>query len=140
MALIREQARGVLRWLRLPQPTRDRTLNVVIEHRGALPAVGHRCTCSLAANHAWRLAHEHGCTRIVVHNAGHKPQFDTIDFLKQFTIRRLGYLPRPFTVGGRTPRWLATRGHQALGNVLDTTRPTFQIPITVSGVEPAGRN
>ena len=132
---IKEQARSFLRRLALPIPQRERTLNVVFTIPGAVPSIGRRCLCTIAANHAWRAAHENHCTKIVVHNgAGHKHSFDTVEFLKSWTIRRLGHLPGVFQVAGRTPRWLATTGHQALGNEFDTTRPTFQVPVDVSSL------
>lgn len=136
---IRDFARRALKALALPVPQRERVLNVVIEDAKALPAWGVRCTCPIAVNHVWRAAHEQGCSKIVIHNGpNHHHSFDTIDFLRRFTLARLGFFPRVFTVGGKTPRLLATTGHKALGNVFDTTRPTFNIPMTVSGSVPAG--
>lgn len=144
MSLIREQARGILRRLVLPVPTRDRTLNVVFTPGAGVPALGHRCLCTIAVNHVWRAAHEHGCTKIVVHGGpGHKHEFDTIDFFKRWVIGRLGWMPSVFSIasrkGPKTPALLATRGHQALGNEFDTTRPTFNIPIAVSSLTAGGQ-
>ena len=140
MSLIREQARGILRRLALPVPKRDRTLNVVLTNKGAIPALGDRCLCTIAANYAWRAAHENHCTKIVVHNGpNHRHQFDTIDFFKAWVVKRLGWFPAVFSINGKTPRWLATVGHRALGNELDVTRPTFTVPIAVSGSAPAAK-
>lgn len=140
MSLIRAQARGILRRLVLPVPTRDRTLNVVIENKGALPPLGHQCLCTAAVNYVWRVAHENGCTNIVIHDGPtHKHAFDTIDFFKAWVVKRLGWFPSVFSINGKTPRWLATTGHRALGNDIDVTRPTFTVPIAVSGSPPAAQ-
>lgn len=140
MSQIREQARGILKGLVLPVPTRDRTLNVVFTHKDAVPPFGHRCLCTIAANYAWRAAHENHCTRIVVHNGpSHKHAFDTIDFFKTWVVGRLGWFPSVFSIAGKTPRWLATTGHRALGNTFDVTRPTFTVPVAVSGGMPAAK-
>ena len=90
----------------------------------------------MVANYVWRAAHEQGCDTIVVHaSAQHRHSFDTIDFLRRFTIQRLGYLPRPVRMSnGTTPRYLATVGHQALGNVFDTMKPTFRVAETITAV------
>lgn len=136
---LRDFARRALRRLALPVPQRDRTLNVYVEDAHALPAWGIRCTCPIAVNHVWRAAHENGCTKIVIHNGPqHHHEFDTVDFLKRFTIARLGFLPRPFSIAGKTPRLLATTGHRALGNTFDVTKPTFHVPTAVSGAGVAG--
>lgn len=125
----------------LPVPQRERTLNVVFTQKNAVPSLGHRCLCTIAANHVWRAAHEHQCTRIVIHgDAGHKHAFDTIDFIRRWNVQRLGYWPAGPTrlADGKVPRQLATIGHRALGNTFETTRPTFTVPIDVSGLLTAG--
>ena len=137
MPTLREFSRRLLGRLALPQPTGHRTLNVLVTD-GAVPAYGHRCLCAIAAWYAWRAAHEQGCATIRVHNGPqHKHAFDTIDLYR--AILGTTWVPRPFTVRGRTPRLLATRGHQALVNTFDTTRPLFNIPIAVSGGAAGGK-
>lgn len=134
MAEIREWARSALRRLVLPVPQRERTLNVV-PTTGPLPAYGHRCLCITVAIHGWRTAHENGCTKIRVHNGSHKHEFETIDVLKHIIRDRLGYFPTAVQkVNGQVPRFLATRGMQALGAEFDITRPVFTVPVKV---EPA---
>mgnify|MGYP001619170458 CR=1 FL=1 len=131
---VRTFAANALRHLALPVPKRSgKTLNVLIEDRRAMPSYGIHCACPLAANYAWRAAHENGCDKIKVHAPfGHVHEFDTIDFLKKFTIARLGFLPRPFTVRGKTPRMLATTGHRALGNELGVLRHYVNVPHPIS--------
>ena len=137
MPTLREFSRRLLGRLALPQPTGHRTLNVLVTD-GQVPAYGHRCLCAVAAWYAWRAAHEQGCSTIRVHNGPtHKHAFDTVDLYRK--VCGPAWVPRPFTVRGRTPRLLATMGHRALGNVFDTTRPTFHVPVSVSSAGPAGR-
>ena len=122
-------ANRALTALALPVPkSSGRTLNVFVDDKSALPDFRIHCACPLVANYVWRAAHENGCDKIRVHaNASHKHEFDTIDFLKKFTIKRLGFLPRPFKLrSGQTPRYLATVGHAALGNNFDVMRGYVQ--------------
>mgnify|MGYP001615991657 FL=1 len=135
MASIREFSRRLLGRLALPQPTGTRTLNVLVTD-AQVPAFGHRCLCSIAAWYAWRAAHEQGCSTIRVHNGPtHKHSFDTVDLYRK--VLGPAWVPSVFRVRGRTPRFLATRGHQALGNVFDTTRPTFRVAETITAVSSA---
>lgn len=105
-----------------------KTLNVFVDDKRALPNYRIHCACPLVANYVWRAAHENGCDKIRVHaSASHKHEFDTIDFLRKFTIARLGFLPSPLRLrGGQTPRKLATVGHAALGNEFDRLRGFVQ--------------
>ena len=141
MLSAREWAVKALRHLALPVPKNEnKKLHVYVDDRRALPDFRIHCACPLVANYVWRAAHENGCAQIIVHaSSTHAHRFDTINFLRQFTMRRLGFLPRPFTVRGRTPRYLATMGHRALGNTFDVTRPTFHVPIAVSGDAAGGK-
>ena len=126
---IKTFAKNALRHLALPVPkSSGRTLNVFVEDKRAMPDFRIHCACPMVANYVWRAAHENGCTTIKVHApGGHKHEFDTIDFLKKFTVARLGYLPQPFRLrGGGTPRLLATTGHRALGNEFDVMRGFVQ--------------
>ena len=133
MSQVREQARRALCRLALPVPQRERTLRVVVP-KGVVPAFGIRCLCVVPAKYAWRTAHENGCSRIVVEDGtGHKHEFQTIDLLNHMVRTQLGVIPAPKRVNGRVPRMLATAGHEALGNHLDTTRPTFTVAAAVSG-------
>ena len=132
MASIREFSRRLLGRLALPQPTGTRTLNVLVTD-AQVPHFGHRCLCSIAAWYAWRAAHEQGCSTIRVHNGpGHKHEFDTVDLYRK--ILGPAWVPSVFSIRGKTPRLLATRGHQALGNVFDVTRPTFRVTETITAV------
>lgn len=136
---IRTFASRALRHLALPVPQRSgRTLNVFVDDKRALPDFRIHCACPHVANYVWRAAHENGCDRIRVHaNAQHKHEFDTIDFLKRYTIARLGFLPAPMRLrNGKTPAHLATIGHRALGNEFDVMRGYVNVPTTISGPKP----
>jgi len=137
VATLRDYSRRLLGRLALPVPTGTRTLNVLVTN-AQVPNAGHRCLCSIAAWYAWRAAHEQGCSIIRVHNGpAHKHEFDTVDLYRK--VCGPAWVPRPFSIRGRTPRLLATRGHQALGNVFDTTRPTFTVPCAVSSRAAGGK-
>ena len=128
-------ANRALTALALPVPkSSGRTLNVFVDDKSALPDFRIHCACPLVANYVWRAAHENGCDKIRVHaSASHKHEFDTIDFLKQFTIKRLGFLPRPFRLrNGKTPALLATTGHRALGNEFGVLRHYVNVPQPIS--------
>jgi len=133
---LRDFAKRLLGRLVLPQPAGDRTLNLV-DLEGKVPAYGHRCLCAMVAWKYWRTAHENGCNRIVVHNVAHKHEFDTIDLYRK--VLGVAFVPAVQRVAGRVPRFLATRGHEALGDTLDTTRPTFNIPLAVCGPTTASK-
>lgn len=125
---IREFSRRLLGRLALPQPTGDRVLNVIVTD-AQVPHFGIKCLCTIAAWRAWRAAHENGCSKIVVHNGPvHKHAFDTVDLYRK--VLGPSWVPSVFRINGQTPRLLATRGFQALGDVFETTRPTFNIPFT----------
>ena len=133
---IKSFAASALRHLALPVPkSSGKTLNVIIDDKRAMPSYGIHCACPLAANYVWRAAHENGCDTIKVHAPfGHVHEFDTIDFLRKFTLNRLGFLPRPFKLrNGKTPAFMATVGHRALGNELDVMRHYVNVPQTISG-------
>lgn len=123
-------AHNALRALALPVPRSEgRTLNVFLDDKRALPGYRIHCSCPLVANYVWRAAHEQGCTKIRVHaSSTHRHEFDTIEFLKRFTIKRLGFLPRPARqADGKVPAKLATAGHIALGNSFDRMRNYVQV-------------
>ena len=132
---IRAFAANALRHLALPVPKRSgKTLNVMIDDKRAMPSYGIHCACPLVANYTWRTAHENGCDTIKVHApSGHVHSFDTIDFLKKFTLARLGFLPKPFRLhNGKTPALLATTGHRALGNEFGVLRHYVNVPQPIS--------
>lgn len=138
MATIRELSGAILRRLALPQPTGNRTLNVVVTD-AQVPAFGHRCLCSIAAWRVWRAAFENGCSKIVVHNGPtHKHDFDLIDLYRTM-LGRARWRPTVARINGQVPAKLATRGLEAAGDTFDTTRPTFNIPFAVCGAQAAGK-
>ena len=125
----REFARQVMRRLRLPVPTRTRTLHVHLPPRVQTPDVNVQCTCHFIAQYVWRLAHEQQCTEIVVHNGPvHQHTFDTVDLFAEGVLRHTGRWPKVMTVNGRTPPQMATTGHRALGNTLEERRTL--VPVT----------
>ena len=134
---IKSFANRALRHLALPVPkSSGKTLNVIVDDNRAMPSYGIHCACPLAANYVWRAAHENGCDTIRVHAPfGHVHEFDTIDFLKKFTLKRLGFLPRPFKLrNGKTPAFLATTGHRALGNEFDVMRHYVNVPANLNPI------
>lgn len=137
MLTMREQATRILNRMVLPVPQRDRTLKVVVPPR-AIPAWGIRCLCSHVAGMSWRAAHENRCTKIQVIDGSHVHEFDTIDLFKAVVKKRLGFMPGVKRINGRVPQFMATRGFQALGNHLDTSRPVFRVPADVSASPVSG--
>ena len=129
MATAREFARQVMRRLRLPVPTRTRTLHVHLPPRVQTPDAGVSCTCHLIAQYVWRMAHEQQCTEIIVHNGPvHQHTFDTVDLFAKGVLRHTGRWPKVMTINGRTPPQMATTGHRALGNTLEVRRLLIPVP------------
>lgn len=137
MLTTRERATRILKRMALPTPRQDRTLKVVVPPR-VIPSHGIRCLCSHVASYAWRAAHENGCTRIQVHDGPHVHEFDTIDLFRALVKKRLGFVPGVKRINGQVPRFLATRGHLALGNTFDTSRTLYRVPVDVSATPVSG--
>lgn len=127
MSFWRSWSAQALRHLALPVPRRERVAHVYLTARGALPPDGVHCLCHLAAIRHFRVAHEHQCTRLVIHDGPHTHPFDTMILLRSH-VRALGWWPSPLRVAGRTPSLLATRGFQRLGDEV-TEHPTTVVAV-----------
>jgi len=136
MLSIREFSRRLLGRLALPQPVGERTLNLYATDE-QIPDLGHRCLCSVVAYRYWRAAHENGCTRIKVHcGPAHVHEFETLDLYRKVLGRWVAPVTR---IRGITPRWLATRGFEALGEQFEPTRTYVNVPVALCGRETASK-
>lgn len=132
MSWSRDLARKMMGHFRLPSPTTGtRTLHLKIQP-GAVPSVRQQCLCHRVALLRWRVAHEHGCAKIVVHrDVHHRHAFDTVDLMR-WHAGRLGVWPtRPRLIGGTMPLGIGTAYALSVGDHLDVTRPTVSVPVAL---------
>ena len=138
----RESNRSLIRETAISEPqiqglSAEKTLIV-----GNVP-LAWRCEwngCFYAAGYALRTALENGCTKICVHRgAQHKHWFDVVDLCIASKKAFAPYLPdtprlaRP-KFEKEVPQYLGTWKQRAVGNWMDRTRPTFQVPIALTSL------
>ena len=89
-----------------------------------------RGACFFVASYAVKAATERGCGKIVVHRGhGHKHEFDTAEVVKACKRRARGVLKKPVVNHKNIGQMI----HIANKSVFDVTRPTWSVPITLSG-------
>lgn len=112
MALIREQAREVVRVIKAPTP-QDGTLHVT-----GVPPVW---PSILVARYVVRAALELGCARIAVHRPAGRDEFDAIEVING-VARTVGYWPRPRLKRPGPLRGYALAGFRGLGAGVEQVR------------------
>ena len=88
--------------------------------------------CYYVALYMLRAALENQCSTIQIRRgAHHRHDFDVVVLLNHIKKRRGGTLPRP-KFKKRVPAYWGTWARRAVGGILDKSRPTFQVLVSLS--------